>query len=117
MKVTGIDLNKAFEFHDTSLSSSKLSEAFERLRLILVMTDIEYAYQALSLDEKRATFPPTVWHKTEDNEVSELQQCWFPGTHQNIGGQTEWPLKDTDRGEIGANTFAWMVRCRCKRQQ
>ncbi|KAF7193242.1 hypothetical protein HII31_05468 [Pseudocercospora fuligena] len=88
----GIGINRRHEFHDTGLSSN-----------------IEYAFQALALDEKRLTFPPTMWHKTKDGPAEDLQQCWFPGTHQNIGGQTETPEEDTDRCQIGLNTFAWMV--------
>lgn len=73
------------------------------------MADIDYAFQALALDEKRLTFPPTMWHKVDGGPAVDLQQCWFPGAHSNIGSQAEVPLKDTDRGQIGNNTFAWMV--------
>ena len=77
--------------------------------LTCLLTDIDYAFQALALDEKRLTFPPTLWHKVDGGPAVDLQQVWFPGVHSNIGGQTEEPLKDTDRSQIGANTLAWMV--------
>lgn len=48
--------------------------------------DLDYAFQALAIDENRITFPPTLWHKTADGPAKDLQQCWFPGVHSNIGG-------------------------------
>ncbi|KAI5358088.1 hypothetical protein Slin14017_G114490 [Septoria linicola] len=86
----GIPLNQEYAFHDTALPKN-----------------VEYASQALALDEKRITFPPTLWHKTSDKQ--HLEQCWFPGVHANIGGQAEMPLHESDRGEIAANTLAWMM--------
>ncbi|KAI0167662.1 hypothetical protein BJ166DRAFT_590167 [Pestalotiopsis sp. NC0098] len=88
----GIPINKQYAFHNTNLS--------ER---------VEYAYQALAIDEKRLTFSPTLWHKKEHSPAKELQQCWFPGVHGNIGGQSEDPRSAGDHEEIGDNTFAWMV--------
>jgi hypothetical protein len=76
----------------------------------LVPKDIEYAFQALAIDEKRSTFIPTLWRKTDDGPTRELQQCWFPGVHGNIGGQAEVVRELGDHEEIGYNTFAWMVR-------
>ena len=64
--------------------------------------DVDYAFQALAIDERRLTFPPTLWYRTQDAPAKDLQQCWFPGVHQNIGGGAP------DR-EIEDITFAWMV--------
>jgi hypothetical protein len=75
----------------------------------VIVQDTEYAFQALALDEKRLTFPPTLWHKTDDGPTKELQQCWFPGVHGNIGGQAENPRGLGDHEEIGDTAFAWMV--------
>ena len=71
--------------------------------------DLDYAFQALAIDEKRLTFLPTLWHKTTDGPAKDLQQCWFPGVHGNIGGQAEDPRSAGDFEEIGDNTLAWMV--------
>jgi hypothetical protein len=69
--------------------------------------DLDYAFQALAIDENRITFPPTLWHKTADGPAKDLQQCWFPGVHSNIGGGSgRTPL---ELGEISHVTFAWMV--------
>ncbi|KAK2684566.1 hypothetical protein QWA68_016546, partial [Fusarium oxysporum] len=68
-----------------------------------------YAFQALAIDEKRLTFPPTLWRKSSDGPAKDLQQCWFPGVHGNIGGQRDDSHASVDFEEIGHNTFAWMV--------
>jgi hypothetical protein len=73
-------------------------------------TDVDYAFQALAIDEKRLTFPPTLWHEAECSPAIRLEQCWFPGIHGNVGGQADIPRSAGDREEIGYNTFAWMVR-------
>lgn len=54
-------------FHDTALSN------------------IQYAYQALAIDERRGPFAPSVWTAKGD-EVEEVKQVWFSGAHSNIGG-------------------------------
>lgn len=54
--------------------------------------NIEYAYQALALDERRAPFSPTVWESPKPDAavvLQELKQCWFPGVHTSIGGGFE----------------------------
>ncbi|KAL5342692.1 hypothetical protein BJX70DRAFT_355583 [Aspergillus crustosus] len=81
---SGLPINNKYRFHNTGLS--------ER---------IGHAFQVLALDEKRAVFPPTLWHKTPNGPPLDLQQCWFPGVHGDIGG--------TEPGDIGINTFAWMA--------
>ena len=75
---------KELSFYDTSLGNS-----------------IEYAFQALSLDERRFSFQPTLWEKLEGNTTT-LRQVWFPGAHSNIGGGYE------DQ-QIATITLAWMV--------
>jgi len=88
----GLPINKEYAFHNTNVSNN-----------------LEYAFQALAINEKRITFPPTLWHKTSDGPAKDLQQCWFPGIHANIGGQREDPHASAAIDEIGHNTFAWMV--------
>ncbi|WP_247236412.1 DUF2235 domain-containing protein [Telluribacter sp. SYSU D00476] len=64
---------KKYEFHDTTLSST-----------------IDYAYQALAVDEKRKSFQPAIWQQSnsvKQHKVAQvLEQVWFPGVHSNIGG-------------------------------
>ncbi|KAL4892641.1 hypothetical protein BDV59DRAFT_179368 [Aspergillus ambiguus] len=81
----GISVNKRYAFHNTEVSKA-----------------VDYAFQALALDERRLTFPPTLWYRTVDAPAKELCQCWFPGVHGDIGGGAQ------DR-EISDISFAWMV--------
>ncbi|KAK5169847.1 uncharacterized protein LTR77_005825 [Saxophila tyrrhenica] len=62
---------------------------------------IEYAFQALALDERRFSFQPALWEKFEGNTTA-LRQVWFPGAHSNIGGGYE------DQ-QIATISLAWMV--------
>jgi uncharacterized protein (DUF2235 family) len=51
---------------------------------------VENAYHALAVDEKRSTFEPAWWTKSEntlpDGFVQTLEQRWFSGVHSNVGG-------------------------------
>lgn len=82
-----LPINKQYAFHNTNVSGN-----------------LEYAFQALAIDENRLAFPPTLWHKPAGNPTK-VEQCWFPGTHDNIGGGQ----KRVEEEEIAHNTFAWMV--------
>lgn len=73
--------------------------------------EIENAFQALALDERRAPFSPTLWNIPSDNKKTNLIQCWFPGIHVNIGGGSDDGLKRTPKGDLESmanTTFAWM---------
>lgn len=75
---------KELSFYDTSLGNC-----------------IEYAFQALALDERRYSFQPTLWEKLEGNTTT-LRQVWFPGAHSNIGG-------GYNDQQIATISLAWMV--------
>jgi uncharacterized protein (DUF2235 family) len=70
-------LKKRWSFHDTTLSKS-----------------VRNAYHAISIDERRRPFAPTLWvHKVaEDKTVLPLpegqtvSQVWFAGVHSDVGG-------------------------------
>ncbi|KAI9741145.1 MAG: hypothetical protein M1834_002858 [Cirrosporium novae-zelandiae] len=62
---------------------------------------IENAFQALALDERRASFTPAIWEKPRGSKTN-LKQVWFPGVHSNIGGG--YPDQ-----EIANITLAWMM--------
>lgn len=61
-----LDSLKSHAFHDTNLSPAIL-----------------HARHAVALDEKRASFTPTLWTNTENRDV---KQIWFPGAHCDVGG-------------------------------
>lgn len=76
----GIPLNafqwinkKKYSFYDTTLSSI-----------------IDYAYHAVSIDEQRSNFQPTLWVKSPNADSRAtpqvLEQKWFAGVHSNVGG-------------------------------
>jgi hypothetical protein len=76
---------------------------------------IHNAFQALALDEHRGPFVPTLWHLPPGPTTTNLEQCWFPGVHINIGGGSDDQIKGGrgDREEIATLTLAWMIdRCR-----
>lgn len=61
---------KYFEFHDVELSSH-----------------VDFAYQALAIDENRQLFVPSLWTKQPTSPPEQvLEQTWFPGVHCNVGG-------------------------------
>ena len=66
-----------FNFHNTELSEQ-----------------VNYAYHALAIDERRGPFRPTLWTRPagrgallEDQAHRQvLEQVWFAGCHSNVGG-------------------------------
>ncbi|KAG5999701.1 hypothetical protein E4U21_006427 [Claviceps maximensis] len=77
---------RTFNWHDTALSDR-----------------IEHAFQALALDETRASFSPAVWERPRRDRLNtDLRQVWFPGNHGNCGGGWD------DQG-IANCSLAWMM--------
>jgi uncharacterized protein (DUF2235 family) len=82
-----------YNFHDTELSEA-----------------VNYAYQALAIDERRGAFPPTLWTRKagrgalseEEAHKQVLEQVWFAGCHSNIGGG----YGDSGLSDI---SFLWMA--------
>ena len=65
--------------------------------------DVTYGYQALSVDENREHFRPSVWEEDAMPEGQTIEQVWFPGCHADVGGQ------EADRG-ISDIPLEWMLR-------
>lgn len=65
--------NGKYKFHDLRLSSM-----------------VKAARHAVAIDERRKTFPPTLWENLTDLNAGEgerpYRQEWFPGTHGGVGG-------------------------------
>ncbi|KAF7979874.1 hypothetical protein HWV62_40649 [Athelia sp. TMB] len=99
------NLTRSYAFHDTTISGY-----------------VENAFHALSLDERRASFYPTLWSLPTGKEPYDrdfiyiggarkcnLKQCWFPGDHSDVGGSHA----DAKRGDFSDIALAWMVdQCR-----
>ena len=70
--------NRKYRFHDLNLSSS-----------------VEAARHAVAIDERRSTFPPTLWQNLDrlNADAAEgkfpYRQLWFPGDHGSVGGGGE----------------------------
>ena len=60
--------NRKYQFHDVKLSSQ-----------------IQFAFHALAVDERRKSFAPTLW-EVSDSSKQISEQVWFAGTHSNVGG-------------------------------
>lgn len=49
--------------------------------------NVDHCYQALALDERRKHFRPVIWKSTNRCPPrSRMKQCWFMGTHGDVGG-------------------------------
>lgn len=89
-------LNHRWRFHDTKLSGR-----------------VPHAYQALAVDEFRASFKPTIWElDPADAAKHSVEQAWFTGSHSDVGGgYAESGLSDlalqwmADRAEDGGLRF------------
>jgi uncharacterized protein (DUF2235 family) len=66
-------LNRDLVFHDTSLAAT-----------------VAAARHAVAIDERRRTFPPTLWSNLEALNAASgsgrYAQRWFPGDHASVGG-------------------------------
>ena len=73
-----------------------------------VPSGVRNAFQALALDEWRRDFRPVLWEELEpkreedvDRTVQHVSQCWFLGSHSDVGGNGD--------AALGALTLLWMV--------
>lgn len=82
------------------------------------MVGVEYAFHALSLNERRGLFPPTMMggatqqkQRQEQRGNSErkgrIEECWFSGYHSDVGGGRK---NKSPKGEALAwMSLAWML--------
>lgn len=59
-----------------------------------LVPEIQNAYQALAIDERRKPFTPVIWSKAHAASNASpwngtLQQAWFTGVHCNVGGSED----------------------------
>ncbi len=78
-------VNSRNRFHDTKLS-----------------TTVDFAYQALALDEQRVNFKPSIWHQQPGAISQVLEQAWFVGVHSDIGG-------GYSESELSDISLCWML--------
>ncbi|KAK9312727.1 hypothetical protein V1522DRAFT_399062 [Lipomyces starkeyi] len=93
------------------------SHRYEFLNLSL-SSNVEHAFHALSLDENRKPFEPTLWFFTSNHDPQKFKQVWFNGTHVNIGGgDMTYTVKgsnllksrDDSPNVLSDGTLIWMV--------
>ncbi len=84
---------------DTVESLAFSDECFHDDRL---NPEIKNAYHAVSIDEKRKNFPPSLWDETVLRPDQTLEQVWFAGVHSDVGGW--YP----ERG-LSDITLKWML--------
>jgi len=67
---------------------------------------VQRAYHAMSIDERRAQFKPTLWTHPDGSfrpNDAQVEQVWFPGVHSDGGGG----YQECDLSNI---TLSWMLR-------
>lgn len=62
---------------------------------------LQYAFLAPAMDEKRSRFKPCLWQSRESDEETQVNQCWFLGSHGDVGGNED--------ASLGAVTLLWMI--------
>ncbi|MDA0265151.1 MAG: DUF2235 domain-containing protein [Chloroflexi bacterium] len=77
-------LNWRYKFHDVDLSGT-----------------VNHAYHAVSVDERRGAFKPSLWSHTGKPDQT-VEQVWFAGVHSEVGGGSS----DTGLPDIA---FMWMM--------
>jgi hypothetical protein len=66
-------------------------------------SNVSAARHAVSIDEQREDFEPTLW---APREATDMKQVWFAGVHSDIGGGVK-PKKDQLLSDIA---LAWMAK-------
>jgi T6SS, Phospholipase effector Tle1-like, catalytic domain len=76
----------------------------ERYQFLNVILDprIPHARHAVSLDEMRGPFRPTLWQEPPAGSVQDIKQVWFPGDHCDVGG-------GHDDSRLSQGALKWMV--------
>ncbi|MGA7411730.1 MAG: DUF2235 domain-containing protein [Bryobacteraceae bacterium] len=64
------------------------------------------AYHAVSIDEKRSEFPPTLW-TSEPAPGQTIEQAWFSGVHSDVGGGE--PSDGSGTTSLSDIPLAWMI--------
>jgi uncharacterized protein (DUF2235 family) len=68
--------------------------------------NVQNAYHAVSIDERRRQFEPTLWTNPDGSDRvndAQVEQVWFPGVHCDVGGS----YTPSDLSDI---PLAWMMR-------
>ena len=70
---------------DTVLAKKSISKKdYKHLVSLTLPSSVEVAAHAISIDEARSDFVPSIWNKSSNQQ--KLYQRWFAGVHSNVGG-------------------------------
>lgn len=80
------------------------SIAYDKLLFVekKIPRGLKNAFQALALNESRKDFKPVLWPEASSSIDCNVRQCWFLGSHSDIGGGYE----DTGLANM---TLIWMI--------
>lgn len=67
-------------------------------------SNVTTARHALSLDERRDDFEPTIW---KPNSNVDLKQVWFAGVHSDVGGGYKYD--DSDNSFLSDIPMTWLM--------
>jgi len=105
--VRSIGLPKVYFFNQYVGCINRWIISYNKKRIVEDATlhpNIDFAYHALSLDERRAPFQPSIWAlDSAINNHTTMEQVWFPGVHCSVGGG------DTYRG-LSTVSLCWMAQ-------
>ncbi|KAJ4338486.1 hypothetical protein N0V95_008056 [Ascochyta clinopodiicola] len=93
----GIALSKLAQREKILVESSRLKWVGEE-----IPKQLRYAFQALALNEGSHEFRPLLWKGNPNEHDTTVKQCWFRGTHSDIGGG----LADAGLANL---SFLWML--------
>ena len=73
----------------------QISQSWMMLHDHDVNANVDAAFQALALDERRKLFQPALWTGAHSSRLEKIEQVWFAGSHENIvGGRRDSGLSD-----------------------
>jgi hypothetical protein len=76
---------RKYGFHDVALGSN-----------------VDHALHALAIDERRLSFPASIWERPNHEDNESVEQVWFVGNHANVGGGYSDP-------GLSSIALAWML--------
>lgn len=94
---------KRYSFHNYNLSSS-----------------VAYAYQAIAIDEQRIFFKPALWMKDKADTRQVMEQVWFIGVHDDVGGggaiglsdiTLQWIIEKASTAGLGFKDIRYKADC------
>jgi len=74
--------------------------------------EIKYAYQAISIDERRKNFTVSLWDEANkpENPHQILEQVWFVGDHSDVGGSHINKKTGVPQRGLPDITLEWMLK-------